>query len=44
MEHLESNLNLLLKVNEKYIIYYYEKTLSKYVNNINLCSNYLYIY
>ena len=43
MEHLESNLNLLLKVNEKYIIYYYEKTLSKYVNNINLWSNYLYI-
>ena len=25
MEHLESNLNLLLKANEKYIIYYYEK-------------------
>ena len=43
MEHLQSNLNLLLKVNEKYIIYYYEKTLSKYVNNINLWSNYLYI-
>ena len=33
----------MLKVNEKYIIYYYEKTLSKYVNNINLWSNYLYI-
>ena len=43
VEHLESNLNLLLKVNEKYIIYYYEKTISKYVNNVNLWSNYLYI-
>ena len=43
IEHLESNINLLLKVNEKYIIYYYEKTLSKYVNNSYLWSNYLYI-
>ena len=43
VEHLESNLNLLLKVNENYIIYYYEKALSKYVNNSNLWSNYLYI-
>ena len=43
IEHLESNINLLLKVNEKYILYYYEKTLSKYVNNSVLWSNYLYI-
>ena len=43
INHLESNINLLLKVNEKYIIYYYEKTISKYINNYNLWSNYLYI-
>ena len=43
IDHLESNINLLLKVNEKYIIYYYEKTLSKYVNNHELWSKYLYI-
>ena len=43
IDHLESNINLLLKVNEKYIIYYYEKTLSKYINNHELWSKYLYI-
>ena len=43
IEHLESNLNLLIKVNEKYIIYYYEKALSKYVNNSDLWTNYFYI-
>ena len=43
IDHLESNINLLLKINEKYVIYYYEKTLSKYINNSDLWSNYLYI-
>lgn len=43
INHLESNINLLLQVNEKYIIYYYERTISKYINNSNLWSNYLYI-
>ena len=43
INHLESNINLLLQVNEKYIIYYYERTISKYINNSNLWTNYLYI-
>ena len=41
--HIESNINLFLKLNEKYILFYFEKALSKYINNIFLWKNYIFM-
>ena len=38
---LEENFNLIYKINKKYLLYYYNKTISKYINNSNLWKSYL---
>ena len=41
INHLEENFSLIYKVNQKYLLYYYEKILSKYIDNSNLWKTYI---
>ena len=41
ISQLEENFSLIYKVNKKYLIYYYNKILSKYIDNSNLWKNYI---
>ena len=41
INYLEENFDLIYKINKKYLIYYYDKILSKYIDNSYLWKNYL---
>ena len=41
INHFDENFSLIYKVNQKYLIYYYDKLLSKYVDNTYLWKNYI---
>ena len=41
INYLEENFILIYKVNKKYLIYYYDKLLSKYIDNSNLWKSYI---
>ena len=41
IDRFEENFDLIYKINKKYLLYYYDKILSKYINNSNIWKNYL---